>query len=151
MLFKRMYVMDKKTIPLSVLDEFTPNTVGQDILRYVSLPDFLGTEKDTLLYYFGKNLGRLMEITTIDDIYYVFNKLQWGHLELIKDKRNHMIFHLMSDEVVHRIKSSITTDFRMESGFLAESIFKLTTRPCECTEKINEKLFRIEFKLFFVD
>jgi len=143
--------MEKKTIPLSILDEFMPETVGQDILRYVCLPDFLGSERETLLYYFGKNLARLLEIKTLDDIHYVFHKLQWGNLELIKDKRNHMIFHLMSDEVVHRIKSSITTDFRMESGFLAESIFKLTTRPCECTEKINEKLFRIEFKLFFVD
>src|SRR5690625_6093050 len=111
MLFKRMYVIDKKTIPLSVLDEFTPNIVGQDILRYVSLPDFLGTEKDTLLYYFGKNLGRLMEITTIDDIYYVFNKLQWGNLELIKDKRNHMILNLMTDEVVQQIQYSITNNF----------------------------------------
>jgi len=143
--------MDKKTIPLSVLDEFMPHTVGQDILRYVSLPDFLGTEKDTLLYYFGKNISRLMEIETLEDIYYVFQKLQWGNLELIKDKKNYMIFHLMADEVVHRIQSSISTDFRMESGFLSESIQKLTNRSCECTEKINEKLYRIEFRVFFVD
>jgi len=143
--------MDKKTIPLTVLDEFSPNTVGQDILRYVSLPDFLGSEKDTLLYYFGKNLARILEIDTIDDIYYVFHKLQWGHLELIKDKRNYMTFHLMADEVVQRLQSSITTDFRIESGFLAESIQKLTTRSCECTEKINEKLFRIEFRVFFLE
>src|SRR5690625_1483237 len=100
-----MYVMNKKTIPLSVLEEFMPHTVGQDILRYVSLPDFLGTEKDTLLYYFGKNLARLLEITTLDDIYYVFDKLQWGTLELIKDKRKQMIFHLMADEIVYRLQS----------------------------------------------
>jgi|SRR5690625_223536 len=143
--------MENKRISLSVLEEFSPSTAGQDILRYVNLPDFLGSEKETLLYYLGKNLARQLDITSLDDIPYIFNKLQWGQLDLIKDKRNQMIFHLMADTIVHKLQASIPVDFRMESGFLAEAIQLLTERVTECTEITNERLYRVEFKVLLFD
>src|SRR5699024_805314 len=120
--------MENKRISLSVLEEFSPSTAGQDILRYVNLPGFLGSEKETLLYYLGKNLARQLDITSLDDIFAVFKKLQWGQLDLVKDKRNQMLFHLMADTIVHKMQSSIPIDFQMEAGFLAESIQHLTQR-----------------------
>lgn len=143
--------MDNNTISLTTLEEFSSATVGQDVLRYICLPEFLGGEKDNLLYFIGKNLARNIELTSLDDLYYVFDKLKWGKLELVKDKRNSMTFHLMSDEIVQRLQSSITTDFRLEAGFLAEAILKITNRTCEVTETVHEKIYRIDYKVFFLE
>ncbi|MEI3612608.1 DUF2507 domain-containing protein [Pseudogracilibacillus sp. SO30301A] len=143
--------MDRNLISLSTLDEFNSETIGQDILRYISLPSFLGHERDTLLYFIGRNLARKIHIGSFDDVIYLFKKFRWGNLELIKDKKNHMILHLMSDDIVKRMQASIEVDFRLEAGFIAEAMQNVTGRPAECTETVNERLFRVEYKLYFTD
>lgn len=146
-----MTLMENKQISLDTLDKFQSETIGQDILRYVTLPQFLGHEKDTLLYFIGRNLARDIHIKSIEDLVYVFQKLRWGNLELIKEKKGYLTFHLMSDDIVHRLKYPVETDFRLESGFLAETLQKITERPCECTETVSERLYRVQFKVFFTD
>lgn len=143
--------MSDQLISLSTLDKLPDTTLGQDILRYVTLPQVLGQQKDTILYFIGRNLSRSLHIEVLDDVIYLFNKFKWGHLELVKEKKKHLIFHLMSDEVVTRLEAPFETDFRLEAGFLAESIAKITERPAECIETINERLYRIEFKVIFTD
>lgn len=143
--------MDNNLVSLSTLDEFSSKTVGQDVLRYICLPEFLGAEKENLLYFIGKRLARTLDIQNLDDVFLVFTKLYWGNLELIKDKRKSMTFHMMADEIAQRIESSINIDFRLEAGFLSEAIAIITRRPCEVTESVNEKLYRVEFKLTFTD
>lgn len=138
-------------IPLSTLDDFLPASTGYDILRYVSLPDMFGSEADSLLYFTGRKLARKLEINTNDDILYIFKKLSWGNLELIKDKKNSMRFYLMSDEIVKRIQSSVPVDFRLEAGFLAEAIEKITNRSCECMDEVNTRIFRVQFDIVFTD
>lgn len=134
-----------------MLDELDSETVGQDVLRYISLPNVLGHEKDTLLYFVGRTLAREIELETLNDVIYLFKKFRWGNLELVKDKKKEMVFHLMADEVVRRLEAPFDTDFRMEAGFIAEAVQRLTDRPTECSETINERLYRIQFKVFFTD
>ena len=143
--------MDRNLISLSTLDEFNSETIGQDILRYISLPSFLGHEKDTLLYFIGRTLARRIHMESLEDVIYLFKKFRWGNLELIKNKQNHMILHLMSDDVVKRMQASIDVDFRLEAGFIAEAMQNITGRPAECMETTNERLFRVEYKLYFTD
>lgn len=144
-------MMENKMISLDTIDELSSKTIGHDILRYVSLPQFLGHEKDTLLYFIGRNLARNIHIQTIEDLIYVFKKFDWGNLEVVKEKANTITFHLMADEVVHRLRSPFETDFRLEAGFIAEAIQKINGRPCECMEKINERLYRIQFTIHYTD
>lgn len=146
-----MTEMSSEQISLSMLNEFDSQTIGQDIIRYVSLPSFLGQEKDILLYFIGRTLARKIHTETLDDIIYIFSKFRWGQLELVKDKKNQLIFHLMSDEVVKRIEAPVETEFRLEAGFIAEAIQNLTNRPAECSETINERLYRVQFKVVFTD
>lgn len=143
--------MEGNIITLSTLDEFPAETAGQDILRYIGLPAILGQEKDTILYFIGRNLARQFEMNNLDDLRYIYQKLHWGQLELIKEKKNQLSFHMMADEIVHRLQSSIDTEFRMEAGFLAEAVQKIYGRGCECTETIQKRLFRIDFKVYFMD
>lgn len=57
----------------------------------------------------------------------------------------------MSDDIFERMNASLDVDFRLEAGFIAEIITLLTERPCECTEKVNERLYRVEFQVHYLD
>ena len=143
--------MDQKIQKVSVseLDELYTAGAGFDILRYVALPEFLGGEAPTLLYFMGKNLARKFEINTIEDIYYIFEKLGIGKLELVKEKKREKIFHLLSDSVVLRLKSPLKADFRLEAGFLAEAVQAVEGLECECIEEINQRIHQIQFSVIF--
>lgn len=145
--------MSKKqdTLSMNELDKLDTNGAGYDILRYVCLPELLGSEKDTLLYFIGKSLARKFEMEAFGDVFYFFEKVGWGKLDLFKEKRNELIFHLLSDSVVKRLNSNIDADFRLEAGFLAEAIMKVKGIECECVEEINYKLHQVEFRVLFVD
>ena len=143
--------MEEKRITLSSLDSFSEETAGQDTLRYVGLPELLGEEKDTLLYFLGRKLARNIDYASMDDIFYIFQRLRWGNLDLVKEKKHQITFYLMSDDVVRRLDSPVETEFRLEAGFIAECVQQLFNRPAECAESINNRLYRIEFKVFFTD
>lgn len=143
--------MKANLITLSSIDKLPKETVGQDILRYIGLQDVLGKEKDTLLYFLGRQMARKFEINSLEDLNYLFYTLRWGKLELVKEKKKHLTFHLMSDDIVERMNTSLEIDFRLEAGFIAETISFLTDRPCECIENVNERLFRADFKVHYLD
>ncbi|MUK86936.1 DUF2507 domain-containing protein [Ornithinibacillus sp. L9] len=138
-------------LSLSVLEQLDNSGAGYDIIRYISLPDLLGSETDTLLYFMGKNLARKFEISSLGDIIYFFEKSGWGKLELIKEKKHELIFHLLSDAVVQRLQAPIDATFRLEAGFLAEAIYSLKGMECECIEEIHKKIHQIEFKILFTN
>ncbi|UJL45000.1 YslB family protein [Virgibacillus sp. NKC19-16] len=139
----------QETFSVSQLDELHTAGAGYDVLRYISLPEVLGRESNTLLYFMGRNLARKLDIKALEDIYYIFDKLGWGNLELIKEKRKELVFHLMADAVVQRLNASFDTEFRLESGFLAESIQMINERECECVEAVNHKIHQIEFTVVY--
>src|SRR5699024_4671084 len=146
-----MKYMQKEELPLHVIEQLSSETISYDILKYVSLPNVFGAEKEAIMYYVGRDLARNIEMRSMDDLLYLFDKFRWGKLELIKQKKNEMTFHLMSDDIVHRLRSPLEVDFRLEAGFLAEAIQRLYERHSECTEKVNEKLYRVQFKVIFTD
>lgn len=143
--------MSKKTTSysLDLLHQFHTSGAGYDIIRYISLPDLLGDDSDILLYFLGKNLARKFTLDSLNDVIYVFEKLGWGHLELIKEKKQTLTFHLMSDALVYRLKAPFDVDFKLESGFLAEAIKQTERKECECIEKINRRLHLVEFEVIF--
>lgn len=141
---------EQQLLPLTVLDELDHQSVGYDVLRYISLPQLLGQETHTILYYMGKNLARTLDIQTVEDIYFIFDKLGWGRLELIKERRKSLTFTLMADAVVHRLKAPFQTEFRFEAGFLAEAIHTIYGTECECSEEINHKIHQIQFKVIYI-
>lgn len=140
---------EQKQLAVSQLDELQSSGAGYEILRYIGLPELLGTESETLLYFIGRNLARKMEITSFDDIYLIFDKLGWGRLELVKDRKNELTFHLMADSVAKRINSPFPTEFRMEAGFLAEALQRVKEIPCECVEAIHRKIFQVELAVVY--
>ncbi|MBP1947714.1 DUF2507 domain-containing protein [Virgibacillus litoralis] len=140
-----------KAMSVSLLDELHTSGAGYDVIRYIGLPELLGTESGTLLYFMGKNIARKLEIQSITDIIFAFDKLGWGKLELVKEKKKELIFHLMADSVVYRLNAPFETDFRLEAGFLAEAIQNIKQVPSECTEEIHKKIHQVEFSVVYTD
>src|SRR5699024_8068547 len=115
-----MRFMDEKKMKITKLDTFADETAGQDMLRYIGLQELLGHEKDYLLYYMGKQIDRNIEYHSLEDVYYIFQKLRWGNLELIKEKRQQIILHLMSDDIVRRLSSPIVF-FKQKTAYEIET------------------------------
>lgn len=145
--------MSKKyqTFDVPQLENLHTPGAGYDILRYIGLPELFGEEKDTLLYFLGKNIARKFNINTLEDIILFFEKSGWGTLELIKSKRKERVFQLLSDSIVLRLSSEIDTEFRLEAGFLAEAVQQIEGTECECLESINKRIKQVEFAVHLTD
>jgi len=140
---------NQKLLSISLLDKLNTSGAGYDVLRYIGLHDLLGEEASELLYFMGKNLARHFELNSIDDVTYFFEKMGWGKLELVKEKKKLLTFTLLADSVVHRLKAPIETEFRLEAGFLSESIQLIHDIECECIEEINPKIHQVQFKIMY--
>jgi len=136
-------------LSLSLLDELHTSGAGYDVLRYISLPNLFGEESSTMLYFMGKNLARSLNLSSLDDLYHAADKLGWGRLELVKKKRRSLTFNLMADAIFHRLQASVDVDFRMEAGFIAETVQLLEGVDCECVEKIHPKIHQVEFSVIY--
>ena len=141
----------EKKISVSNLEDLYTVGAGFDILRYVALPELMGDQAPTLLYFLGKNLARKFELTSVEDIYYIFEKLGIGKLEMVKEKEHEKTFHLLADSIVLRLKTDapIETDFRLEAGFLAEAMQSIDGIECECIEEINHRIHQIRFSVIY--
>lgn len=150
-MMERMTTMSKaqQLLPISQLEDLYTAGAGYDVIRYMTLPELLGKESKTLLYFMGRNLARRMDLQAVEDIYYTFEKMGWGKLELIKEKKKEFVFQLMSDSIARRLQAPLDVEFRLEAGFLAEAIQNLENVECECTEEINSKIMQIELSVFF--
>ncbi|MCP3030509.1 YslB family protein [Halobacillus sp. A1] len=132
----------KQTAKLSTenISSLVATGAGFDLLRYYSLPDFLGKEAPSLLYFMGKNIARETTISTFEELYEFFQYMGWGELQLVKEKRKEMIFNLQGHIVEKRLNQKMfKVDFRLECGFLAEILKSLTEDTYECIEEINSK------------
>ncbi|HEY4601134.1 MAG TPA: YslB family protein [Cerasibacillus sp.] len=143
--------MKEEKLSVSVLENVQTSGAGYDVLRYIGLADLLGTEKDTIIYFMGKNMARKFAITTLGDVIYFFDQMGWGKLELMKEKRNRVLFSLLADSVAQRLHTKIKTDFLMEAGFLAEAMQQLKEIECECTVKTHDRIGKVEFTVFYTE
>lgn len=141
-------ISNEKKINIEQLEHLYSNGAGYDILRYVGLPELFGEEKNTLLYFLGRNLARRFEFTSLEDIQLFFEKMGLGVLDLIKEKKKEKTFHLLSDAIVAKLTSNIETDFRLEAGIIAEAMQQLEGAECECLETVHNRLKQIEFTVY---
>ncbi|MCT2535078.1 YslB family protein [Aquibacillus koreensis] len=132
-----------------IANKLSTSGSGYDILRYVCLPDLLGKDTNSILYVLGKNLARKLEAKDMNVLVDFFDQLGWGQLTLIKEKRTEIIFELTGDAINNRIANNIEDEYRIESGFLAESIQQIKDIDCECIEEIKRRKQLVEFRVVF--
>lgn len=152
---ERMKVVSKygsnQKLDVNELEQLYSDGAGYDILRYIGLPELFGEEKDTLLYFLGRNLARKFEFSSLEDLSLFFEKMGLGVLDLVKDKKNVKTFYLLSDTIVAKLKSDMETDFRLEAGIIAEVLQQLEGADCECLESVHRRLKQVEFTVYIQD
>lgn len=120
---------------------------GYELLRNFLLPELLGEETATILYWSGRKIARHYPAESIDQIVLFFSQAGWGNLELVEKTKSKMVFHCQSEIIQSRIVDNPRTAvFTMESGFLAEQVQRLVGCAAECYVDIKTgRHKRIEF------
>ncbi|RCW66357.1 DUF2507 domain-containing protein [Saliterribacillus persicus] len=128
----------------TILTNLESTGAGNDLLRYVALPDLLGEELDLMMYILGKNIGRKAECQSMEEVVQLFHDSNWGNLIYEKEKRRGFTFLLEGDIIRKRIETIDNVEFRLESGFLAETMSRLHDQSCECRTIIKKDHVELE-------
>ena len=113
--------MAKASYPeLLNLEADTP-LFGQLMLRDILLPDLLGKETDAITYWAGRSLARRLPVAEAD-LAPLFVRVGFGTLTQTAEKKNQRTYLLEGTPVATRINSFEAPDFRLEAGFLAQSL-----------------------------
>ncbi|WLV23731.1 DUF2507 domain-containing protein [Aciduricibacillus chroicocephali] len=135
--------------PPSLLEDLHSSGSAYDVLRYIGLPELFGGETHILLYFMGRKLARHFTFNELDDIYNAFERLGWGKLELVKEKRKELVFSLMDDSIARKLTSALPVDFRLEAGFLAEAVHMAFDKSAECMDDINFKIHSVRLTVLY--
>lgn len=130
---------NKNTHIATVLANLQTTSSGYDLIRYVGLPEMLGEEADLILYVLGKNLARHSDCATVEEVQEFFLHAGWGELHLVQEKRRGFLFELKGDIVEARLQTLSEIEFKLEVGFLAESIYRITNKSCEGVAEVKKK------------
>ncbi|WP_407891972.1 DUF2507 domain-containing protein [Lacticaseibacillus sp. N501-2] len=94
---------------------------GQLMLRDLLLPDLLGKETESITYWAGRSLARRLPVVE-DDLCELFSRVGFGTLAPAASKRHQRVYTLSGTTVETRISNFEAPDFRIEAGFLAQSL-----------------------------
>ncbi|MCI1987048.1 MAG: YslB family protein [Lactobacillus sp.] len=94
---------------------------GQLMLRDLLLPDLLGKETEAITYWAGRSLARRLPVAE-DDLSALFARIGFGDLASTASKRHQRLYTLSGTTVATRMANFEAPDFRLEAGFLAQSL-----------------------------
>ncbi|HEX7066335.1 MAG TPA: YslB family protein [Bacillales bacterium] len=119
-------------------DETIP-AFGYELLRNVLIPDLLGKEQATILYWAGKKLARNYPLESTEDIQSFFKQAGWGNLSVDTEGRNKIIFSLTPETSSLKPKEMKETSFELEAGFLAQQIQMIKKRYADARDSVRKK------------
>ncbi len=117
----------------------TQSSFAYTLMRHDLLPELLGNEEETILYWAGKHLARKYPLSTAEEICDFFQKASWGTLSVLQEKANRLVFELIPNEPV-------PAHFKLEAGFLAKQYETITACITEAFDEVKKKrvLFTVE-------
>lgn len=125
----------KKTRPSSDdLHYETTSAFGYELIRSVLIPELLGKEQSSILYWSGKSLARKYPLESFDDIIEFFQRAGWGHLSIRNEGKHKITFHLASELISRRLQLNKDVSFALETGFLAQQTQTLKNRLADAQE-----------------
>ncbi|HET7615404.1 MAG TPA: YslB family protein [Bacillales bacterium] len=102
-----------------------------ELLRDVLIPELLGKEQSSILYWAGKNLARQYPFETVEEIVRFFDDAGWGSLSVDAERRNKMTFTLRSPMIAKPRKNKNNAAYTLETGFLAQQIQMIKNRVAD--------------------
>lgn len=122
-------------------------TMGHDVLRTKVLPDLLGKEADSVLYFMGRNLAKAYPCANMEEIGTFFGAMGWDQLTITKEKKHEFEFSLKGELTSKRITYKSPYLYKMEAGFLAEQITLIKGQHAECAYTTNTRKKIITFQV----
>lgn len=95
---------------------------GYELLREVILPNILGKETSSILYWAGKDLARKYPLQSFDEVILFFEKAGWGTLTIKDESKTELELELTSPLIAERLKERDNCTFQLEAGFLAQQL-----------------------------
>lgn len=113
------------------------------LYRDFLLPNILGDDNASILYWAGKRISRHYDLSNFEDLAEFFKMAEFGKLEKVKEKRSSTIFELSGQNIQDRL-SSDSKEFSLESGMIAEAVQKSTGRTTESEINILNKEKKVQ-------
>ncbi|OKO97186.1 YslB family protein [Geobacillus proteiniphilus] len=95
---------------------------GAELLRHSLLPELLGKDAASLLYWAGKQLARRYPLETLDDVAVFFERAGWGALSVGEERNDELSIELSGPIIAARFSLYGSCSFQLEAGFLAQQI-----------------------------
>ncbi|WP_456278073.1 YslB family protein [Bacillus sp. AK128] len=128
---------------LSQFEHLNTSGLAYEIIRDILIPDLLGPEMPSILYWSGKNIARKYPLTSIEEIIQFFTDAGWGSLTILEEKTSEIQFELTGEFITARNQTRKVTSYQLEAGFIAqqiEHIQQLVTEAFEEQKKRNNKV-----------
>ncbi|MGD6816784.1 YslB family protein [Metabacillus sp. 84] len=120
-------------------EELSVPAFGHEMLREILLPEILGQEYPSLLYWAGRKLARHFPLETAEELPRFFLQSGWGTLTLLHRKQGEMEFELTSDLILTRFQAQKEPSFQLEAGFLAEQVQTIGKHAAEAYEQVKRR------------
>ncbi|ALC81949.1 hypothetical protein AM592_10295 [Bacillus gobiensis] len=124
--------------------EMEVSAFAYELIKEVLIPDLLGSEYPSMMYWAGKNIARKFPLDSWNDIPAFFQEAGWGNLVLVEAKKNRIEFTLDGPLVSNRLKHQKEPNFQLEAGFIAEQIQMLNNNIAESYEQIKKRTDKVE-------
>jgi predicted hydrocarbon binding protein len=128
------------------LENIAISAFGTELIRQILLPELLGKETASILYWAGKSLARRFPLETVSDIITFFEKAGWGTLSIVEERKDELHVELSGAIIDARLSLHEHCTFQLEAGFLAQQIEqqkRLVTEAFEQQKKRPNKVLII--------
>ncbi|MCO7124779.1 YslB family protein [Sporolactobacillus shoreicorticis] len=100
---------------------------GYELIRNLLIPELLGKETASILYWSGRKIARQYPLDNEQQIIDFFDRAGWGQLKQVAKAKNKLTFECDSPIVESRINDYPDSgSFSLEAGFIAEQIQRQT-------------------------
>lgn len=129
----------------AMLEDMQISGFGYELIREVLLPELLGKENASILYWAGKSLARKYPLETTEEIISFFAKAGWGTLTIVSEGKDELEFELTSPLIDARLSYKEDCTFQLEAGFLAQQIEQQKKRITEAYEQQKKRTKKVVF------
>ncbi|WP_027409519.1 YslB family protein [Anoxybacteroides tepidamans] len=118
---------------------------GYGLIREILIPDLLGKETASILYWAGKQLARRYPLETLGDVILFFEKAGWGPLVVTKETSEELELELTGPIIAARMDINDDCSFQLEAGFLAQQIELQKRCVAEAYEQQKKRAKKVIF------
>ncbi|XRJ09591.1 YslB family protein [Bacillus subtilis] len=125
------------------LKEIEMNAYAYELIREIVLPDMLGQDYSSMMYWAGKHLARKFPLESWEEFPAFFEEAGWGTLTNVSAKKQELEFELERPIISNRLKHQKEPCFQLEAGFIAEQIQLMNDQIAESYEQVKKRADKV--------